>query len=141
MNIQLSVSIWTVICFCLLMLILKKGVFEPVLKVLDSRKAKLDAARVKKEEIERIKVEQNVQLEQQRSEYLQRKKEETRAAVEKIHSDEKLEMKSAQAKSMDDIDAYRLAIEKECANAVAGIRPQMKEAAGIFARKIISHRG
>lgn len=141
MNIQLSVSLWTVICFCLLMLILKKGVFEPVLKVLDARKEKLDAARIKQQEIIRLKDEQAQQLLQQQNEYIQRKKEETRAAVEKIHSDEKLEMKSAQAKSMDDIDAYRLAIEKECADAVAGIRPKMKEAAGLFAQKIISHRG
>lgn len=141
MNIQLSVSIWTVICFCLLMLILNNGVFKPVLKVMDSRRAKLAAAREKKQEMIRLEQEHLELYEQQRVEYLQRKKEETKVAVEKIHSDEKLELKNAHTKSVDDIDAYRLEIEEACANAVAGIRPKMKEAAGMFAQKIVSHRG
>lgn len=141
MNIQLSVSIWTVICFCLLMLILNNGVFKPVLKVLDSRREKLANARAKQQEMLRLEQEHAELYKQQREEYLQMKKEETKAVVEKIHSDEKTEIKSAQSKSVEDIDAYKLELERECANAVAGISPKMKEAAGIFARKIISHRG
>lgn len=141
MNIQLSVSIWTVICFCLLMLILQNGVFKPVLRVLDSRKEKLATARAKKQEMLRLEQEHAELYEQQRAEYLQRKKEETKAAVDKIHSDEKIELKNAHAKSVDDIDAYRLEIEEACAAAIAGIRPKMKEAAGMFAQRIVSHRG
>ena len=44
MNIQPSVIVWTVICFLLLMIILKNLLFTPVLKMLDSRKAKVEAA-------------------------------------------------------------------------------------------------
>lgn len=141
MNIQLSVSIWTVICFCLLMLILQNGVFKPVLKVLDARRDKLAAAREKKQEMLRLEQENAEFYEQQRAEYLRRRKEETKAAVDKIRSDEKIELKNAHAKSVDDIDAYRLEIEQVCADAVVGIRPKMKEAAGMFAQRIVSHRG
>ena len=53
MNFQLSVIIWTVICFLILMAILKNLLFEPVLKVLDGRKEKLEAARAKRAETEK----------------------------------------------------------------------------------------
>ena len=45
MNIQLSVIVWTVICFVLLRLILKNLLFKPVLQVIDSRREKIDAAK------------------------------------------------------------------------------------------------
>lgn len=47
MTIQLSVLIWTIICFCLLMLILNKMLFGPMLKFMDARQEKIDRAREK----------------------------------------------------------------------------------------------
>lgn len=47
MTIQPSVLIWTIICFCLLMVILNKLLFQPILKVLDDRQARIEAAREK----------------------------------------------------------------------------------------------
>ena len=45
MSIQLPVIIWTVICFCLFALVMSKLLFEPVLKNMDARKARIDKAR------------------------------------------------------------------------------------------------
>ena len=57
MSIQPSVIVWTVICFLLLMIILKNLLFTPVLKMLDSRKEKVEAADRKLREIESIEAE------------------------------------------------------------------------------------
>ena len=48
MNIQVSVVLWTIICFVLLMLILHNLLFKPVLKVLDARREKIVNAAAKK---------------------------------------------------------------------------------------------
>lgn len=49
MNIQLNVLIWTIICFCLAMLILDRLLFKPLLKFMDARQAKIDAAKAQRE--------------------------------------------------------------------------------------------
>ena len=57
MNIQPSVIIWTVICFLLLMVILKNLLFKPVLTILDKRKEKIASAEQKLRDIESISAE------------------------------------------------------------------------------------
>ena len=51
MNIQISVVIWTVICFGLFILIINKLLFKPLLKVMDARREKIESAHAKAEEI------------------------------------------------------------------------------------------
>lgn len=62
MNIQLPVVIWTVICFLLLMLILKSLLFKPVLEVLDKRKERLARAEQKKAQIDALNAEHEKML-------------------------------------------------------------------------------
>ena len=62
MNIQLPVVLWTVICFLVLMLILKNLLFKPVFQVLDNRKKKLAEAEKKKEAIEALEREHEIRL-------------------------------------------------------------------------------
>lgn len=59
MNIQPSLIIWTVICFGLLMLVLDRLLFKPVLKHMDDRKKKVEDARAaaKEREQERQRLE------------------------------------------------------------------------------------
>lgn len=52
MNIQVSVMVWTVICFLLLVLILKKLLFDPMLRTMDARGARVAAAKKRHEEQE-----------------------------------------------------------------------------------------
>lgn len=47
-NIQVSVIVWTVICFLLLMLILKKLLFGPMLAFMDARRERIAAAEAKR---------------------------------------------------------------------------------------------
>lgn len=48
MTVQLSVLIWTVICFCLLIVILHNLLFKPLFLVMDKRNEKIEAARSKR---------------------------------------------------------------------------------------------
>ena len=67
MNIQISVVIWTVICFALLMVILRNLLFKPLLKVMDERSVRLENARKKKSEIDEAIREQEEKLCQQQT--------------------------------------------------------------------------
>ncbi len=140
MNIQLSVVVWTVICFLLLMVILKNLLFTPVLKVLDGRKEKIEAAREKKAEIERLTAENEAYLEEQKAIHIEKRKAEAKAAAQKIQSDGKKEIEAAQRKSLADIKAYREGISDEYEQIVKSVAPKMETAAAIFAKNIISHR-
>ena len=52
MNIQVSVMVWTVICFLLLVLILQKLLFAPMLRMMDARTARIAAAKKRHEDNE-----------------------------------------------------------------------------------------
>lgn len=48
MTIQLSTFLWSIICFCLMMLILNKLLFGPMLRFMDARQERIDRAQEKK---------------------------------------------------------------------------------------------
>lgn len=52
MNIQVSVMVWTVICFLLLVLILQKLLFAPMLRMMDARTSRIAAAKKRHEDNE-----------------------------------------------------------------------------------------
>ena len=57
MTIQPSILVWTLICFCLFMLIVNKLLFKPMLGIMDERHAKIEAATKKKADIENSRLE------------------------------------------------------------------------------------
>ena len=140
MSIQPSVVVWTVICFVLLMIILKNLLFKPVLEVLDKRKEKIDAAAKKLRDIESITAENERRL---ASEKARAEAESVAAAKEKvqqIQSQGKKEIQNAQRKCLSDIDEYRNGITEEYDKIVYSVAPKMETAAAIFAKNIISNR-
>lgn len=140
MSIQPSVVVWTVICFVLLMIILKNLLFKPVLEVLDKRKEKIDAASKKLRDIESITAENERRL---ASEKARAEAESVAAAKEKvqqIQSQGKKEIQNAQRKCLSDIDEYRNGITEEYDKIVYSVAPKMETAAAIFAKNIISNR-
>lgn len=48
MTVQVSVTVWTILCFLALMLILDRLLFRPLLSFMDKRQEKLDRAREEK---------------------------------------------------------------------------------------------
>lgn len=140
MNIQPSVIVWTVICFLLLMLILKKLLFVPVLKVIDNRKDKIEAAEKKLREIESITAENEKKLAQQKLRAENESVAQAKARVQQIQSDGKKEIENAQRKCLSDLEEYRKDITGEYDKIVYSVAPKMETAAAIFAKNIISNR-
>lgn len=140
MNIQISVVIWTVICFMFLMLILKNLLFTPVLRMLDSRKEKIDAAREKKAEIERLTAENQKYIQEQKELDLEARKSSAKVRAQEIQSEGKKKIEAAQRESLNEINAYRDSISDECEKIVKSVAPEMETVTEIFVNNIISHR-
>ena len=140
MNIQPSVIVWTVICFLILMVILKNLLFTPVLKVIDARKEKVDAAEKKLKDIENITAENERRLAEEKTRAEAQSVALAKAKVQEIQSQGKKEIEIAQRKCLADIEEYRNGITGEYDKIVYSVAPKMETAAAIFAKNIISNR-
>ncbi len=140
MTIQVSIIIWTVICFSLLMFILHNWLFVPVLRVIDERRKKIEDARQKKASIEDIASQNESRIEAQKAEYLKTKKQNEKLFLEELKVEGKKQIEAAQKKRMDTVDDYRTQMKNDYSQIVDSVRPDIEKAAEIFAEKIISHR-
>ncbi len=140
MSIQPSIIIWTVICFLLLMFILKNLLFTPVLRMLDSRKEKVEAADKKLRDIESINVENKRRIDEEKARAEAEGIAQAKAKVLEIQSEGKKEIENAQRKCLSDIEEYRQGIKGEYDQIVYSVAPKMETAAAIFAKNIISNR-
>ncbi len=140
MNIQLSVVIWTVICFLVLMLILHNLLFKPVLALFDRRREKIKAAEKKREADERARLEYQAAIESKKAEALERHRQDTADAIAQIQSDNKKQMEDAKIEHLKNVDAYRENIQKEYARMIEALTPEMQKAADALAERIISHK-
>lgn len=140
MNIQPSVIVWTVICFLLLMVILKNLLFKPVLEVLDKRKDKIDSAERKLRDIESISAENERRMAEEIARAEAESVVQAKAKVLEIQSQGKKEIENAQRKCLSDIEEYRKDIKGEYEKIVYSVAPKMETAAAIFAKNIISDR-
>lgn len=138
MNIQISVVIWTVICFALLMVILRNLLFKPLLKVMDERSVRLENARKKKSEIDEAIREQEEKLCQQQTNYLEKQKKEISERLASIQAESKNAVIEARRKSLSDVKAYRKSMDAEREKTVSDVSANAKSIAEAFARQIIS---
>ena len=140
MNIQPSIMVWTVICFLLLTVILKNLLFTPILKIMDSRREKTEAAKEKKEAIEKLILENKAQTEKERALFEEKKRKQSKQKLEQIQLQSKKEIEAAQRQCLDDVKKYREGIKEEHDKIVDSVAPKMETAAALFAKNIISHR-
>ncbi len=140
MNIQPSIIVWTVICFLLLMVILKNLLFTPVLRVIDARREKVEAAEKKLKEIESITAENEKRLAEEKVSAEAQGIAQAKAKVQEIQSQGKKEIENAQRKCLSDVEEYRNGITEEYDKIVYSVAPKMETAAAIFAKNIISNR-
>lgn len=140
MTIQISIAIWTVICFIVLMFILRNFLFKPVLRVLDDRKQRLENARLKEKEQIRKAEENRALILKQQAEYAQRKEQMAKEAAENLSAQGKLQIEEAQKKRISDVDTYRASMDESYKQIISTASVEMNKVAEIFAAKIISHR-
>ncbi len=140
MNIQPSIIVWTVICFVLLMLILRNWLFVPVLKVLDARKQRIDSARFKKERREEIAAEYEQERKAQASEAIDAAREQSIKRLEKLTQDGKRRIANAGKQRLKSVNSYREQMKIDHEQIVARVSPEMEKTAEIFADAILSNR-
>jgi len=140
MNIQPSVMVWTVICFLILTVILKNLLFTPLLKIMDSRREKIQAASKKKKDIEKRILEHKNQAEKEKALAEEKTRKETKQKLEQLQLQGKKEIETAQKQCIADIQKYREGITDEHDKIVCSVAPKMETAAALFAKNIISHR-
>lgn len=140
MNIQLSVVIWTIICFSILMLILHNLLFKPVLAMFDRRREKIEAAKAKREKNYKDKEEQEKILKEQKEIAKKRQKEEKMKTIAQIQSDNKKQMENAKKEHLENVEAYSNDIQTEYNRMMQILAPEMQYVAEALAERIISHK-
>ncbi len=136
MNIQLSVVLWTIICFVLLMLILRNLLFKPVLKVLDERREKIENAAAKKAEWEKAGQEHAAMLAEREEQFARERQQQIREEVESIHQDSKRTVELAKEARMELVDSYRSYVEAEREAILRRLGGHASELATAFADRL-----
>ncbi len=137
MTIQLSVSVWTVICFVLLMLILHNLLFKPVLAVMDKRRERINKAAEKAAENEKAKREyESVLIEKKAAFYAERQKQ-LKDELESIRSNSKKAIEAAKEERLQEVDDYRAKAAEEHDEILDTLRVHTSEIAAAFADSLI----
>lgn len=138
MSIQLSVAIWTVICFLLLMLILRNWLFKPVLEVIEKRRARVENAKSKQLEAEKLVAEHEKRLADEKNAFEKEQRAEISASIEKIQADSKKSVEAARASRLDAYTTYCEECGREYSRIIASAEASTKQIAEIFTNRLIT---
>ena len=140
MSIQISVIIWTVICFLLLMVILRNWLFKPVLEVMDKRRNRIEKAKQKQFEIQRLLDEQEKMVVESKIAFEKNRKIEISAEIEKIQDENKKQIASAKDMRFNTYEVYCEECAKEYSEIISSAETSTKQIAKIFADRLINNQ-
>ncbi len=138
MSIQVSIIVWTIICFILLMVILHNWLFKPVLSVMDKRRSRIEAAQAKKADEARMIEEHQALLEEQKLAFIKEQKANLKKEAEQIQADSKKAIVEARHARLQEMDDYRQRMEQEEQEILSAVGAHSKSFAALFASRIIS---
>ena len=137
MDIQLPLIIWTVICFGLLVLVLDRLLFRPLLKLMDERKAKVDGAKRRLEEAREARALALASQKEAEQEERRRLAEENAAKAEAYRRESDAELKRLSKQLEERTQENRAEAETEAQAALASMGERLSEAAEVYSRKLI----
>lgn len=140
MTIQVSVTVWTIICFVLLMVILHNLLFKPVLKVMDKRRERIDNATQKKAEYDKQKSEYESALIEKKAAVYEEQQKKIKAEIEMIRSDSKKAIESAKEERIRVVDNYRAKTDTERTEILNELSAHATEIATSFAESLIKEK-
>ncbi|MBR3767759.1 MAG: hypothetical protein IKL10_05920 [Clostridia bacterium] len=138
MNIQLPVLIWTVICFLLMMIVLKYLLFKPVLEVIDKRKEKIAKAEEKKAEEKRLMEEHEKRLEIFHEDAKIQRENLIKSELELIRVKSKTDIEEVKAGRVLRFEEYKKNTEKEKEDIISAFNASSDEIVKAFADRLIS---
>ena len=136
MNIQVSVTLWTIICFILLMLILNNLLFKPVLRVMDARRAKIEDAAAKKAQRDAAAQEHESMLLEKEAAFRSARQQQIKDEIEEIRAESRRAVASAKEERLSLVDEYREKSEAECAEILSALGAHKAELATVFAERL-----
>ena len=136
MTVQISVTIWTVICFIALYFILKYLLFIPVLDVMDKRQKKIDKAKSKAEEAKRLAEEKRAAFEKEKQMLLLDEQKKAEEDLRRIRQEGKLRLDKARKDRIAIIDAFRKKEEAKYEKDMQNIDRRMDDIADAFVSHI-----
>ena len=136
MNIQLNILIWTVICFCVFMLILWRLLLKPLLAFLDSRNARIAHARSldKSAEI----AQKQALLEAQKLLEARQRAEARSQAVIRLREEHRLKREERETQYRQEIQARMACVEAEASDMVPQLAVSLKDHVTAFTDKLIA---
>ena len=137
MTIQLSVTVWTVLCFCLLMLILHHLLFKPVLGVMDARKERIARANAKKDAMEKQAEENEAALREKEAAFRAAQQKQIRDRIETIRRESRKAVETAREERLHAIDSFREKTEAERVEILETLSAHSAELAAAFAESVI----
>lgn len=137
MTIQLSVTIWTIICFVLLMIILHFLLFKPVLKIMDERRVRIEKAAQRKMENEKLESEYASMLIEQEKAFYEAQQKQVNEEIESIRLNTKKAIGVAKEERLQKVDSYRVRAKEEQEEILGTLNIHTKELATTFANSLI----
>ena len=130
MSINISELIWTVICFLVLLFVLKKLLFDPIIRVMDARNADVEDGLEAGRQAKQARDENDSALQQARRETAQQAGaivQQAKTADEKARAEAITAAKQASAQSMKDVREQLKAEETAVSADLEGELPDMVE--------------
>jgi len=127
MTVQVSVTIWTILCFLALMLILDRLLFRPLLSFMDRRREKIDRAREEKTAALRARDEALEQREQARLDGQRRAMDEAARSLESLHDENARRLAEKRAENERALETLGAALAEESEKILAGAEPRMDD--------------
>ena len=137
MTVQLSVTLWTVICFCLLMVILHNLLFKPVLKVMDERRARIDKANEKKKAIAELEEKYRLEAAEKERDFRETEKKHIKERLEVIRTECRQAVETAQDERIALVDEYRIKADQEHEAILSTLSVHAQELAVTFANSLL----
>lgn len=137
MTIQISVTIWTVICFILMMLVLNNLLFKPILTLMDKRRERIDAAKAKKAEYELLSAENERLASEKMAEYEANGKKLIKERVEKVQTDRRKAVEAAKEVRLKRLDESREKTVAEEKEILSKLSSHAEELAVMLADRIV----
>jgi len=138
MNIQVSVLIWTIICFCLLMLILNKLLFTPILAVMDQRQDRIRRAREKQSANAQAYAAAQTAMEQTREDIRKQQAQTMAKTVEEAQTRADAQVAEAREAGAREVEAYRQQLMAEQQELKTKLDAGVDTLAATFANRLAS---
>ena len=129
MTIEPSLIVWTVLCFLALMLILKKLLFQPMLTFMDTRNAKIEAARKAKEDARTEYEAEARHLADERAAQEAQLRQSGAEALEQVQEELRRETTQKRAEAAQRLAENRAALAEESERITRELEPQLSDLA------------